>query len=226
MFADRTDAGAQLASLLGHLKAEAPIVLALPRGGVPVAFEIARRLDAPLGLVFVRKLGAPINPEFAVGAVADGGDPVVVLHDRAIAMLGLTRDQLEPAIARDLNEIRQRRSTYGPEAVREDLAGRTTILVDDGIATGATMEAAIRWARRKDPSRVVVAVPVAAPDTVKRMGKEKAEVVCVHSPRWLTAVGSAYTDFTQVDDATVTALLRRAAAEMRAAEKAGPADDS
>lgn len=143
MFADRADAGRQLAAELLHLNTERPVLLALPRGGVPVAFEVAMQLEAPLGLVFVRKLGAPFNPEFAVGAVADGADSVAVLHQPALAMLGLSREHLQPAIDRDLEEIRQRRKTYGPEAIQEDLEGRTVILVDDGVATGATMEAAI-----------------------------------------------------------------------------------
>ncbi len=211
MFADRADAGRQLAEALRHLKPEQPLLLALPRGGVSVAFEVAERLDAPLGLVLVRKLGAPFNPEFAVGAVADGADPVIILHDSALAMLDLTRERLQPAIDRDLEEIRRRRAAYGEQAVLEDLAGRTVILVDDGIATGATMEAAIEWVRRRHPRRIVVAVPIGSPTTLEAIGETVDEVVCVNRSDWFSSVGSAYQDFAQVDDATVTELLRRAA---------------
>ncbi len=211
MFADRADAGRQLAEALRHLKPEQPLLLALPRGGVSVAFEVAERLDAPLGLVLVRKLGAPFNPEFAVGAVADGADPVIILHDSALAMLDLTRERLQPAIDRDLEEIRRRRAAYGEQAVLEDLAGRTVILVDDGIATGATMEAAIEWVRRRHPRRIVVAVPIGSPTTLEAIGETVDEVVCVNRSDWFSSVGSAYRDFAQVDDATVTELLRRAA---------------
>ncbi len=211
MFADRNDAGRQLAAALLHLKDERPILLALPRGGVPVAFEVATQLDAPLALVFVRKLGAPFQPEFAVGAVADGAEPVIVLHKPALAMLGLTREALQPAIDRDLEEIRRRRKMYGPEAVPEELEGRTVILIDDGIATGATMEAAIEWVRRRHPGRIVIAVPIGSPTTLATLGEKVDEVVCVERSEWFSSVGSAYRDFAQVDDATVTDLLRRAA---------------
>lgn len=211
MFADRADAGRQLAAALQHLKTENPLLLALPRGGVPVAFEIAERLDAPLGLILVRKLGAPFNPEFAVGAVADGEEPVIVLHEPALVMLGLSEERLQPAIDRDLEEIRRRREVYGPQAVPQDLAGRTVVLVDDGIATGATMEAAVEWARRRDPRRIVVAVPIGSPSTLETLGETVDEVVCVNRTEWFSSVGSAYLNFAQVDDATVTDLLRRAA---------------
>ena len=211
MFADRVDAGRQLAAALLHLKDERPILLALPRGGVPVAFEVAARIEAPLALVFVRKLGAPFHQEFAVGAVADGAEPVIVLHEPALAMLGLTKEGLQPAIDRDLEEIRRRRKIYGPEAVPEDLEGRTVILIDDGIATGATMEAAIEWVRRRHPGRIVIAVPIGSPTTLATLGEKVDEVVCVERSEWFSSVGSAYRDFAQVDDATVTDLLRRAA---------------
>ena len=220
MFADRADAGRQLAAKLLRLKKERPVLLALPRGGVPVAFEVAVQLESPLGLVFVRKLGAPFNPEFAVGAVADGAEPVVVLHEPALAMLGLSREHLQPAIDRDLDEICQRRKTYGPDAIPEDLEGRTVILVDDGIATGATMEAAVEWVRRRHPGRIVIAVPIGSPTTLASLAKAVDEVVCVEKNKWFSAVGSAYQNFAQVDDATVTDLLRRAAEARKVDDRA------
>ncbi len=219
MFADRVDAGRQLAAALLHLKDEKPILLALPRGGVPVAFEVATQLDAPLGLVFIRKLGAPFQPEFAVGAVADGAEPVIVLHKPALAMLGLTKEALQPAIDRDLEEIRRRRKIYGPEAVPDDLEGRTVILIDDGIATGATMEAAIEWVRRRHPGRMVIAIPIGSPTTLATLGEKVDEVVCVERSEWFSSVGSAYRNFAQVDDATVTDLLRRAAEARKADDR-------
>ncbi len=222
MFADRFDAGRRLAAELGHLKTEEPVLLALPRGGVPVAFEIARQLEAPLGLVFVRKLGAPFNPEFAVGAVADGADPVVVLHQPALTLLGLSKERLQPAIEQDLEELRRRREAYGPQSVREDLKGRTVILVDDGIATGATMEASVRWVRQRHPRRIVIAVPIGSPTTLASLAEEVDEVVCVEKDEWFSAVGSAYLNFAQVDDATVVDLLNRAAENRKDGDRADP----
>ena len=211
MYADRADAGRQLATDLLHLKDQDPVLLALPRGGVPVAFEIAKALAAPLGLVFVRKLGAPYNREFALGAVADGDPPVVVLHEHALRMLDLSEGQMAPSIDRELAEIQRRRGIYGPEALKEDLAAKTVILVDDGIATGATMEAAIAWVRRRNPRRIVVAVPIGSPSTLDKLGTTVDEVVCPSRDEWMSSVGSAYMNFEQVDDSTVSALLRRAA---------------
>lgn len=211
MFSDRADAGRQLAADLLHLKDQDPVLLALPRGGVPVAFEIAMALAAPLGLVFVRKLGAPYNREFALGAVADGDPAVVVLHEHALRMLDLSEGQMAPSIDRELAEIRKRRGIYGPEAVKEDLAAKTVILVDDGIATGATMEAAIAWVRRRDPRKIVVAVPIGSPTTLDKLATTVDEVVCPRRDEWLSSVGSAYMNFDQVDDATVRSLLCRAA---------------
>ena len=220
MFADRADAGRRLAAELLDLKAQDPLLLALPRGGVPVAFEIAGPLRAPLGLVFVRKLGAPFNPEYAIGAVANGADPVIILHEQPIAMLDLSKAHLQAAIDRDLEEIRRRRETYGPDAVKDDLAGKTVILVDDGIATGATMEAAVEWARRRSPRKLVIAIPIGSPTTLTKLAERVDEVVCVEKDEWFSAVGSAYLDFAQVDDETVSTLLRRAAAGLKSGDRA------
>ena len=211
VFADRAEAGRRLAAELIHLKGEAPVLLALPRGGVPVAFEIAAQLAAPLGLVLVRKIGAPYNPEFAVGAVAGAADPVVVLHDSALKMLDLSREELRPAIDRACEALRERRETYGAAAIQDDLRDKTVILVDDGIATGATMEAAVAWARRQRPRRLVVAVPIGSPASLAKLAEQADEVVCADRNDWYSAVSSAYLDFAQVDDETVRAMLRRAA---------------
>ena len=217
MFADRVEAGRRLAAELMHLKGEAPVLLALPRGGVPVAFEIAEQLEAPVGLAVVRKIGAPDNPEFAIGAVAGATDPAVVLHDSTLRMLDLSREQLEPAINRAREALRDRSETYGMDAIRQDLRDKTVILVDDGIATGATMEAAVEWARQYQPRRLVVAVPVGSPTSLAKLAERVDEVVCADPDDWISAVSSAYLDFAQVDDETVRALLQRAA-EKRSVE--------
>ncbi len=211
MFADRAEAGRRLAADLNHLKGEALVLLALPRGGVPVAFEIARLLKAPLGLALVRKIGAPDNPEYAVGAVAGATDPVVLLHDSTLRMLDLSREQLQPAIDRACEALRKRGETYGTPAIQEDLRDKTVILVDDGIATGATMEAAVAWARRQGPRRLVIAVPIGSPASLAKLAEQADEVVCADRNDWFSAVSSAYLDFGQVDDETVKAVLRQAA---------------
>lgn len=211
MFADRADAGRQLAAALTHLRGEDLLLLALPRGGVPVAFEISRQFKASLGLVLVRKIGAPYNREFAVGAVAGAADPVVVFHDSALRMMDLSREDMQPAVDREIAEIRKRRDAYGRDFIVEDLHAKTVILVDDGIATGATMEAAIEWARQRNPRRLVIAVPIGSPRTLAGLADRVDEIVCVNEDDWFSAVGSAYADFAQVSDETVRDLLRRAA---------------
>lgn len=211
MFADRAEAGRRLAADLYHLKDEAPVLLALPRGGVPVAAEIARQLKAPLGLALVRKIGAPDNSEYAVGAVAGATDPVVILHDSTLKLLDLSREQLQSAIDDACETLRRHGEAYCAVAIQEDLQDKTVILVDDGVATGATMEAAVAWARRQSPRRVVVAVPIGSPASLARLAEQADEVVCADRNDWFSAVSSAYLDFGQVDDETVKALLRQAA---------------
>jgi len=210
-FADRAEAGRSLAEELQHLGLERPVVLALPRGGVPVGFEIASLLQAPLDLVLVRKIGAPGQPELAVGAVVDGSRPETVLNRDIVRHLGLSERWIEAEAARQLEEIERRRRLYFEGRERAPIEGRTAIVVDDGIATGATMQAALHATRRADPKTLVLAVPVAPPDTLERLRQECDRVVCLAAPERFMAVGSFYDDFTQVDDETVRELLRRAA---------------
>jgi putative phosphoribosyl transferase len=209
-FADRTEAGRLLAERLRHLAAEHPVVLALPRGGVPVGLEIARALQAPLDLVLVRKIGAPFQPELALGAVVDGDRPETVLNEEIVRALGVPESYLAEASARQLEEIERRRARYLAGRTRVPVEGRTAIVVDDGIATGATMEAALHATRRAKPRRLVLATPVAPPDTLERLRPETDEVVCLATPEFFPAIGAFYRDFRQVSDDEVVELLRRA----------------
>jgi putative phosphoribosyl transferase len=206
-FTDRHQAGRLLAKRLAHLKGEHPVVLALPRGGVPVGYEIARALAAPLDLVLVRKIGAPDQPELAIGAVADGEQPELVTDPQLAAWLAVPAGYLEAVKARELKEIERRRRLYFGDRPAVEVRGRAAILVDDGIATGATMLAAVRATRRRAPSRLVVAVPVASPDTLDRMQQEADEVVCLDTPTDFMAVGQFYRHFPQLEDEEVIDLI-------------------
>jgi len=209
-FSDRTDAGKRLAQLLLTLQLPDPVVLALPRGGVPVGFEVARALGAPLDLVLVRKIGAPFNEELAVGAIADGETPELVTDAQLVAGLDVSAAYLEEAKAAALREIERRRHMYVGDRQPVDVAGRTAIVVDDGIATGATMLAAVRATRRRKPARIVLAVPVAPEDTLNALGREVDETVCLHAATDLMAVGQFYRRFDQLRDEQVIALLNEA----------------
>jgi putative phosphoribosyl transferase len=211
MFRDRGDAGRQLAAKLLPLKNERPVVLALPRGGVPVGFEIARVLEAPLDLVLVRKIGVPWQQELALGAVTDGGDPEVFIDRRLVAELAIPEAYVRTETARQLEEIERRRRVYGTGREQLEIAGRAAIVVDDGIATGATMRVALQATRRRNPTRLILAVPVAAEDTLDRLRPEVDEAVCLESPLDLGAIGYFYRDFHQLSDAEVRELLARAA---------------
>ena len=224
MFRDRTDAGRRLAAELVRFKGEDPVVLALPRGGVPVGFEIARALDAPMDLVMVRKIGAPMQPELAVGAVVDGSRPETVVNPDVVDALGIPVSYIEQEGARQLAEIERRRGLYLAGRDRIDVAGRTAIVVDDGIATGATVEAALRATRRAGPRRLVLAAPVAPPDTLQRLRPEVDEIVCLATPRFFGAISVYYGDFRQLSDDDVIDLLRRA--PMTPAEQPGGAAPS
>ena len=215
MFRDRKEAGERLADELARLFAEEPslappVVMALPRGGVPVGFEIARRLDAPLDLVLVRKIGAPMQPELAAGAVVDGEDPVLVLNDEVVRQARIGEAELEAAKRRELEEIERRRDFYLAGRAPLAVGGRTAIVVDDGIATGATMRAAVRAMRKRGPETLVLAVPVAAQDTIRSFEGEVDRVVCLDAPAWFWAVGAHYSDFRQTSDAEVQEYLARA----------------
>jgi putative phosphoribosyl transferase len=210
LFADRAEAGRALARPLAYLADERPVVLALPRGGVPVGFEIAKALQAPLDLVLVRKIGAPFQPELAIGAVVDGGRPESVIDHEMLRELGIPARYVAEESARQLAEIERRRELYLAGRERTPVEGRTAILVDDGIATGATMEAALRATRRARPQRLVLAVPVAPPETIEDLRAHVDDVVCLATPRHFGAIGAFYDDFEQLSDEEVIDLLRRA----------------
>ncbi len=202
-FADRRDAGRRLAAALDHLRDRRPYVIAVPRGGVVVAREVAAALQAPIDVIVPRKLRAPYNQELAVGAVAEGG---AVFIDEEIAR-GIGAAYLEQEIAVQRGEIARRVQVYRGTRRLPHLFGRTAIVVDDGIATGATMVAALRAVRVLAPDRLVAAVPVAPPDGIARLAREADEVVCLAAPPVFHAVGQFYEDFTQVDDSEVVRLL-------------------
>ena len=210
-FADRADAGRRLAEKLMHLKGRQPAVLALPRGGVAVGFEVARALAAPLDIVLVRKIGVPWQPELALGAVSDGAAAETFVNDDLAKELPLPDCYVEDETKRQLAEIERRRAIYCAGRPPIEVKGRTAIVVDDGIATGATMRVALSAVRRRAPARLVLAVPVAPPDTLAELGKKADETVYLDTPPMLGAIGFYYRDFHQMSDAEVTDLLARAA---------------
>lgn len=206
-FRDRSDAGCALAERLAHLAGHDCIVLALPRGGLPVAYEVARALGAPLDVLNVRKLGVPSQPELAMGAVSTGG--VRVLNEEIIRAVGVGREDVEFATETQRKEIDRREQLYRGGRPAPVLAGRTVILVDDGIATGATMRAAITVVRAQQAKRVVVGTPVAAASTVSELSSEVDEIVSVLMPANMFAIGLWYQDFPQLTDADVQAVLAK-----------------
>ena len=211
-FADRTEAGQRLARALHAYAGRADLlVLALPRGGVPVAYEVARALGAPLDLLLVRKLGVPGHEELAMGAIASGG--IRVLNREVIAATGVGESQIEAAAAREQRELERRAGAYRGERPPPTIAGRCVILIDDGLATGATMRAALAALRPQHPAALVVAVPVAPPETLARLRAEANDVVCLEAPEAFYAIGAWYRDFGQLHDDQVRALLARAWAE-------------
>jgi putative phosphoribosyl transferase len=204
-FADRRDAGRQLAEQLSHLADFRPVVVALPRGGVPVAREIADRLEAPLETLTVRKLGAPHNPEYGIGAVAEDG--TAVIDSEAVEVLGLRNAQLDRIVERESDEILRRLAAYRGDREPLDLSDRTVIVVDDGVATGFTDLAALRAVRRKQPRRVLLAVPVCPADAIERLRSECDEIICLRAPRRMFGVSQFYRDFSQVSDEEVLDAL-------------------
>ena len=205
-FRDRADAGRILGGALGHLAGrDDVVVLALPRGGVPVAHEVARALRAPLDVFLARKLGVPGQRELAMGAVASGG--VRVLHQAVIDGLGITPQVIEEVTAREGAELARREQAYRTGRPPVEVAGRTVVVVDDGLATGATMRAAVTALRARLAGRIVVAVPVGPRETCEELAREADELVCAHMPRWFQAVGQWYDDFSQTTDDEIRALL-------------------
>ena len=212
VFEDRRDAGRILAQQLRRYRDENPVVLGLPRGGVVVGYEIARSLHAPLDVVVARKLGAPGNPEFGIGAIAPGG--ARVLDERAIRELGITEAQLERLIVAETEEMERRLRLYRGDRPLPDIRNRTVILVDDGLATGVTARAAIISLRRQHPSHLIVAIPVCASETTGRLQTEVDALICASVPHNFQAVGLWYRHFDQTTDQEVIDLLARAAQEV------------
>jgi putative phosphoribosyl transferase len=213
VFADRTEAGRRLAGRLGHLRAEDPVVVGLPRGGVPVAFEVAQALGAELDVILVRKLGVPFQPELGMGALGEGG--VRVLNDEVIRLARVSSEELAAVEARERAELARRADRYRSGRRPVSLAGRVVVVVDDGIATGSTARAACAVTRAAGARRVVLAVPVAPDDWMQRMAGVADELVALDTPRWLSGIGEYYRDFRQVSDEEVVACLDRADARPR-----------
>jgi predicted phosphoribosyltransferase len=209
LFQNRTDAGRQLAEPLLKYKGRHPVILGLPRGGVPVAAEVARVLDAPLDLLLVRKIGLPGQPELAMGAVADGEGMTIIRNSDIIELSGVSPEEFEAVCSEERAEIERRRERYLGDRARSEIRGQVAIIVDDGIATGATTLAAIKAVRKREPKELVLAVPVAPLDTIERLHPEVDAIVCLDTPQTFGAIGFFYRDFHQVGDDEVIATLRR-----------------
>jgi len=208
-FRNRTDAGRKLAARLAKYKDRAPVILALPRGGVPVAAEVAAALGAPLDLILVRKIGVPSQPELAMGAVVDGGSPIIVRNDDIIWQTGIDETEFKAVCDREIAEIERRRRRYlgGHEPI--DIEARCVIVVDDGIATGATTRAALQATRMRRPARLVLAVPGGPTQTIAAMEEEADDVVCLEAHEIFGAIGFFYSDFRQTTDQEVIDILAR-----------------
>jgi len=209
VFHDRAEAGRRLAAKLTQYEGQEAVVFALPRGGVPVAAPIAAMLHAPLDLVLARKIGVPFQPELAMGAVADGGSPVVVRNEDVIAMAGVDEAAFDAACRRELAEIERRRQLYLGGRIRPEAMGRVAIVVDDGVATGATTRAALRAVQARRPKTLVLAIPVAPTDVLEALRAEADETVCLEVHAAFGAIGFFYADFHQLDDHEVMAILDR-----------------
>jgi len=183
------------------------VVLALPRGGVPVGAEVSRALNAPLGLLLVRKIGVPYQPELAAGAVVDGDEPGVIINDDVVRATGMSQSDIDSAVARNLAEIERRRSVYYGQSRPLDVTGKSVIVVDDGIATGATMKAGLKGLRRRNPARTILAVPVAPAETLSALRPNVDDIVCLETPEPFFAIGAHYIDFRQLSDDEVSSLL-------------------
>jgi putative phosphoribosyl transferase len=207
LFADRRDAGRRLAQALADLRESDPVILALPRGGVPVAFEVAKSLQAPLDVLIVRKIGAPGRPELGIGAVIDGDKPHLVLNDDVIRQVRPSAAYIDTEKRRQLAEIERRRRRYLGDRPAIPVASRTAVVVDDGIATGGTVRAALRGVAAMNPARLVLAVPLAPADTLTELAADCDEIVCLATPEPFYAVGAHYRDFTQTPDEEVVQLL-------------------
>jgi predicted phosphoribosyltransferase len=208
-FKDRSDAGRKLSVALMRYEDQHPVVLALPRGGVPVAAEVAAALNAPLDLIIARKIGVPSQPELAMGAVVDGDTPIIVRNEDVILLSGITEPDFKTVCDAEIAEIERRRQRYLGHRERADVTGRTAIVIDDGIATGATTRAALRAMRLRNPKKLVLAVPVAPSDTLARLRNEVDDLICLEDHEFFGAIGFYYADFRQVSDQQVTDILKR-----------------
>ena len=209
IFTDRQQAGRQLAEQLQRFGSESPVVLALPRGGVPIGFEVAKQLEAPLDLVLVRKIGVPFQRELAYGAIVDGEQPQIVVNEDVEAFLHLSKEFLDEQSKRELAEIARRRELYLAGRPRPGIEHRTVLVVDDGIATGMTVRASLKALRRGGAKKLVLAVPVAPEDTIKKLHEDADEIVCLATPRHSYAISQFYRDFDQVSDDEVVSLLKQ-----------------
>jgi len=207
IFTDRAEAGRLLANELRDYRGKDVVVFALPRGGIPVAREIAHALHAPMDLLVVRKLGVPSQPELAMGAIMDGDPPIVVRNDNVIRLAWVSGEVFNQTCERELTEVRRRRRRYLGDKPPVDVAGRNAIIVDDGIATGSTVKAALLGLRKRSPSKIVIAVPVAAPDSIAALSSLADDVVCLEMPEGFGAIGNFYTHFRQLSDDEAVALL-------------------
>ncbi len=208
-FKDRADAGRKLARALAGYKDEQPVLLALPRGGVSVAAEVAAVLKAPLDLILVRKIGVPIQPELAMGAVVDGAAPIIVRNENVIELADIDESTFKAICDSELAEIERRRHRYLGNRQRAEISGHTAIVIDDGIATGATIRAALRATRMRSPKKLVLAVPVAPTSTVVELHSEADDVICLEDYEPFGAIGAYYANFGQVSDGGVIDILER-----------------
>jgi putative phosphoribosyl transferase len=222
-FKNREEAGKALAEALLSKVFPDPVVLALPRGGVPVAVEVARALKAPLDLVMVRKIGVPYQPELAAAAVIDGDDSQIVVNEEVCALANVSRGEIDAMAKEELREIDRRTKVYLKGRPRAPIVGRSAIVVDDGIATGTTIRAVIKALRRKGPKSIVLAVPVAPRDAVEALRKEVDDIVCLETPEYFFAIGLYYRDFHQITDDEVISLLAGKPEGEKLAEPVSPA---
>jgi len=205
-FTDRVDAGKRLASALKGFSGKKGLVLAIPRGGVPVGFEIANALNLPLDVIIPRKIGAPDNPELAIGAVAEDG--TAILDENLVTYLGVSREYIKEETERQKHEIERRLKLYRQDTSYPNLKGLDVIVVDDGIATGSTMKAALASVKNRGAASVTVAVPVGPPSTIEELNEMADRVVCLYTPEYFQAIGEFFTDFSQTPDEEVIKLLR------------------
>ena len=208
-FKNRSEAGRKLARALAAYKDHHPVILALPRGGVPVAAEVARALQAPLDLILVRKVGVPFQPELAMGAVVDGGAPLIVRNEDVIQLAGIDEAEFKAICDVELAEIERRRQRYLGGRERVNVDGRIAIVIDDGVATGATTRAALRATRMRNPKKLVLAVPVAPTDSLAGLRNDADDVICLEDYEFFGAIGLYYADFDQVADEEVIETLGR-----------------